>query len=666
MPYLGHSPTQAGSYIEVDDFGSSFNGNNVAFTLQVGGVNITPNQQNLLVMIDGVLQQPSNAFSVSGSTITFTEAPVSGADLYCLLMGQSASVGQGTIGADELKISGDGTSGQLLKSDGDGTYSYLNQTSVTSGTATTLATARTINGVSFDGSANITITADANTLSNTTLKSTVVNSSLTSVGTLAGLSISDNTTISGDNKSLDVRSADYSNVYIGSAGSSGAGLDRGLIVLRENGNNKTLLYGDGTAEFAGTIALGDLDIIPTSSNVSVIKHDSGSGSLTLQGDQVNIKNRAGNETGLSYNDGGGVTFAGAVTIQGTTTKLSSSGAQLWVGENDGSTDIYMSKGSGEEIRFSKNSTGNLDIISNNGIIHLNETGYAFIKTNGVGTSDAAARTLILGGRPSDSNYVTLGFDSNKTYRGSWDFTANTGKMAYWVYDSSWKEILGMNKQGYAVLGGGDRQYNWGDERRSLSIKSVDNAGANNYAVLEMVGHSINNDGALGAIHFYDHTSSNASIQVNRQNNNGSAKMMFSTSESGGNKKTRMTIYDSGPVQFRDGISFLATNGNAATGDEHYDVAIKIGIYRKSCDSTDISQGYIDIDHDIYRDNVLGVEAGIFDSNLNVFKPGFANGDGWLREMSVFASGGAIRCYFGGSVAIGDIVKLVIFYTGNTG
>ena len=100
MPYIGHSPTQAGSYIEVDDFGSSFNGSTVAFTLQVGGVNITPNQQNLLVMIDGVLQQPSNAFSVSGSTITFTEAPVSGADLYCLLMGQSASVGQGTIGAD--------------------------------------------------------------------------------------------------------------------------------------------------------------------------------------------------------------------------------------------------------------------------------------------------------------------------------------------------------------------------------------------------------------------------------------------------------------------------------------------------------------------------------------------------------------------------------------
>jgi hypothetical protein len=51
-------------------------------------------------------------------------------------------------------------------------------------TATALATARTINGVSFDGTANITVTADAGTLTGTTLNSTVVSSSLTSVGTL--------------------------------------------------------------------------------------------------------------------------------------------------------------------------------------------------------------------------------------------------------------------------------------------------------------------------------------------------------------------------------------------------------------------------------------------------------------------------------------------------
>ncbi len=59
----------------------------------------------------------------------------------------------------------------------------------TATSATKLATARSINGVSFDGSADITVNADAGTLTGTTLKSTVTGSSLTSVGTLANLTV---------------------------------------------------------------------------------------------------------------------------------------------------------------------------------------------------------------------------------------------------------------------------------------------------------------------------------------------------------------------------------------------------------------------------------------------------------------------------------------------
>jgi hypothetical protein len=51
-------------------------------------------------------------------------------------------------------------------------------------TATKLATARKINTVDFDGSADITVTAAAGTLTGTTLASNVVSSSLTSVGTI--------------------------------------------------------------------------------------------------------------------------------------------------------------------------------------------------------------------------------------------------------------------------------------------------------------------------------------------------------------------------------------------------------------------------------------------------------------------------------------------------
>ena len=203
MPYIGHNPTNAGSFIFLDDIASGFNNSETDFTLQVGGVSVTPNTQNLLIALDGVIQQAPDAYTVSGSTISFTAAVPSGTDFYGILMGQSASIGLGTIGADELKISGNGTNGQLIKTDGDGTFSYINQNTVTASTAATLATARTINGVSFDGSGNITVTADANTLSNTTLKSTVVNSSLTSVGTLSSLNVSGNAVISGTLQSDD-------------------------------------------------------------------------------------------------------------------------------------------------------------------------------------------------------------------------------------------------------------------------------------------------------------------------------------------------------------------------------------------------------------------------------------------------------------------------------
>jgi hypothetical protein len=65
-------------------------------------------------------------------------------------------------------------------------------TAINAGTATSatkLTTARNINGTAFDGTKDITVTstADAGTLTGTTLNSTIIGSSLTSVGTIASL-----------------------------------------------------------------------------------------------------------------------------------------------------------------------------------------------------------------------------------------------------------------------------------------------------------------------------------------------------------------------------------------------------------------------------------------------------------------------------------------------
>ena len=202
MPYIGYNVTNAGSFALIDDIASTFNGSNTAFTLQVGGVNITPNVQNLLIAIDGVVQQAPDAYSVSGSTITFTGAPASGADFYGVLMGQSSYVENNSITADELAVSGDGTSLQVLTSDGDGTFSWVSQSA---------------------------LTPSANLVTGNTLKSTVTASSLTSVGTLTSLTVDDMT---------------FNGSTISDAGAFD--IDAGGVIKLDAGGGQIQFFDDGT------------------------------------------------------------------------------------------------------------------------------------------------------------------------------------------------------------------------------------------------------------------------------------------------------------------------------------------------------------------------------------------------------------------------------------
>jgi len=212
------------------------------------------------------------------------------------------------------------------------------------------------------------------------------------------------------------------------------------FVTGDNSTNSLILDNSG-ATFAGDVTLGTkMKLII--GGTSEIKHDDGAGSLTLMGDQVNIKNRAGDETGLSYNDGGGVIFYGNISLNGSSTRqikfddgATSEGAIVF----DEITNGFIFKVGGTSGAGKKDA------------FRIDASGTAMVSPNGIGTSDNNARTLTLGGRPSDSNYVTLGFDSDKTYRGSWDFTANTGDMSYWVYDSSWKQILSMARDGQTQI-----------------------------------------------------------------------------------------------------------------------------------------------------------------------------------------------------------------------
>ena len=105
MAYIGAEPLP-GQNREVDDISSGFNGNATAFTLQVNGLNVSPETaNNILVNIGGVIQNPGTDYTIAASTITFTTAPASGLSFFAIILGagiNTATVADDTIGASKL------------------------------------------------------------------------------------------------------------------------------------------------------------------------------------------------------------------------------------------------------------------------------------------------------------------------------------------------------------------------------------------------------------------------------------------------------------------------------------------------------------------------------------------------------------------------------------
>ena len=96
MAYIGPEP-KLGRNREVDDISSSFNGSTTAFTLQVGGANVSPgNANSLLLSLGGVMQNPNTDYSVAASTLTFTTAPASGLSFWAIALGQGIDEDVGT------------------------------------------------------------------------------------------------------------------------------------------------------------------------------------------------------------------------------------------------------------------------------------------------------------------------------------------------------------------------------------------------------------------------------------------------------------------------------------------------------------------------------------------------------------------------------------------
>jgi len=132
MPYIGNQPA-IGTYKKLDSIASGFNGSTAAFALASGGVSVVPDHaRQCIISIGGVIQEPEEAFTVSGSTITFTGNPPSGASFFGIVLGDTLDIGQpsdGTVSASSLASGFEVGTTQIT--DGSVTTAKLDDASVT-------------------------------------------------------------------------------------------------------------------------------------------------------------------------------------------------------------------------------------------------------------------------------------------------------------------------------------------------------------------------------------------------------------------------------------------------------------------------------------------------------------------------------------------------------
>tara|TARA_B100000287_G_scaffold27955_2_gene26464 strand:- start:1938 stop:2816 length:879 start_codon:yes stop_codon:yes gene_type:complete len=85
---IGISTTRVANIRELDDISSGFDGSETEFTMSVGGAGVSPvTSQQMLISLGGVMQNPNQDFSVAGTKLTFTTAPISGLSFFGIILG---------------------------------------------------------------------------------------------------------------------------------------------------------------------------------------------------------------------------------------------------------------------------------------------------------------------------------------------------------------------------------------------------------------------------------------------------------------------------------------------------------------------------------------------------------------------------------------------------
>ena len=116
MPYLGTVPTTTFQTLAKQDFTTSAT---TSYTLS----NSVTSANDIALFINNVRQEPTYAYSASGTALTLTAATTSSDDMYCVYLGRAVGTinpASGSVGTGELSATGTKDSTTFLR--GDNTF----------------------------------------------------------------------------------------------------------------------------------------------------------------------------------------------------------------------------------------------------------------------------------------------------------------------------------------------------------------------------------------------------------------------------------------------------------------------------------------------------------------------------------------------------------------
>ena len=453
----------------------------------------------------------------------------------------------------------------------------------------------------------------ASGLTGNTLASGVTASSLTSVGTLTSFAVSHSSDFGSFTSTLQYPILKLNSTYGSAAGNGYLDFQRdGTTAARVYQTNQELRFATGgttdaltldssqNATFAGRINVTEIkgsELAIKDANADLMAYFQ-DGSSRLYSSGYNLRLEASNElnlynantpaelfinhsgTGSAVNiadselqvvKGTGSTFAGDV-------KINSDSAALVLGANQDTSIFSDSEGILYFARGTDRSLSSSDT----------EGWFAFQ----VGNNSETFAHIVGGEGGVSSLYFSADQADNNNDR--WRLQANTGGdfTISTLSSGSYESAIAVDDNGkVGIKTTSPNVSNYTAERGVLTISSQDNASANNYAVLELQGHSMANNVGLGSVSFLDHTAQVALIQGERQNNSQSAKLSFYTSETGPSIQRRMTIYDAGHVEV---TNTLTANKNSKfelwmnTGDNGRSAALHHDTLKFSIEKFDVN------------------------------------------------------------------------------